>query len=135
MAATNSTGRISSKDFFAEIESGRKVLERARDGRTIELILRSPSTSDTERAYQIIESLNYDSDLEIEKSRLIQHACCSCIDGVHSDNVMAFLSYFPPVCYVIVECLRLLRIAEDDMRRLDIEPTMYEYEYDDEIPF
>lgn len=133
MASADTPEKLSSEDFFAELESGRRVEEDALDGRTVELFLRSPSIEDTEAAYSIIEGLNYESDIEIEKNRLIQTACRSCVQGVTSDNVMVFLSYFPPMCRLFIECLRLLQVRDDDMRRLDIDPD--EFNYDDEIPF
>lgn len=126
MTATDSPKKISSEDFFAELQTGRKVTEKANDGRLIELVLRSPTISDTEQAYAIIEGLRYDSDMEIERSRLIQLACWSCIDGVTPDNVMAFLSYFPPTPKIVIECLRLLRIGDEDLQRLNIYPYQYE---------
>ena len=133
MASADSPEKLSSEDFFAELENGRRVEEEDVDGRMVELFLRSPSIEDTEAAYNIIEGLNYESDIEIEKNRLIQIACRSCIQGVTSDNVMVFLSYFPPMCRLFIKCLRLLKIGEDDMRRLDIDPD--DFDYNDGHPF
>ena len=112
---------MDAKDFFAKLSKGRKVVERTIDGEEIELTLRFPSMLEAEQVYDIIAGLRYDSDLELERNRLVQIACCICIEGVTFENVIAFLSRFPPMPKVVLECLRLLQIGEDDMQRLKID--------------
>ena len=113
--------KMDAKDFFAQLSKGRKVVERTIDGEEIELTLRFPSMLEAEQVYDIIAGLRYDSDLELERNRLIQMACCICIEGVTFENVIAFLSRFPPMPIVVLECLRLLQIGDDDLQRLKID--------------
>ena len=113
--------KMDAKDFFAQLSKGRKIVERTIDGEDIELTLRFPSVLEAEQVYDILANLRYDSDLDLERNRLIQLACCICIEGVTFENVIAFLSRFPPMPRVIMECLRLIQIGEDDMQRLKID--------------
>ena len=113
--------KMDAKDFFAQLSKGRKVVERTIDGEEIELTLRFPSMLEAEQVYDIIAGLRYDSDLELERNRLVQIACCICIEGVTFENVIAFLSRFPPMPKVVLECLRLLQIGDDDLQRLKID--------------
>ena len=113
--------KMDAKDFFAQLDKGRKVVERTIDGEEIELTLRFPSMLEAEHVYDIIAGLRYDSDLELERNRLVQIACCICIEGVTFENVIAFLSRFPPMPKVVLECLRLLQIGDDDLQRLKID--------------
>ena len=113
--------KMDAKDFFAQLSKGRKVVERTIDGEEIELTLRFPSMLEAEQVYDIIAGLRYDSDLELERNRLIQLACCICIEGVTFENVIAFPSRFPPMPKVVLECLRLLQIGDDDLQRLKID--------------
>ena len=120
MAVTADT-RVDTKDFFAKLNEGRKIVEKTIDGEEIELTLRFPSMLEAEQAYDIVADLRYDSDLELERNRLIQLACCICVEGVTFENVIAFLSRFPPMPKVVMESLRLLQIGEDDLQRLKID--------------
>ena len=120
MAVTADT-RVDTKDFFAQLSEGRKIVEKTIDGEEIELTLRFPSMLEAEQAHDIIADLRYDSDLELERNRLIQTACCICVEGVTFENVIAFLSRFPPTPKVVMESLRLLQIREDDLQRLKID--------------
>lgn len=113
--------KVDPKEFFARLSEGSKIVERTIDGEEIELSLRSPSILEAEQVYDIIAGLRYDSDLELERNRLIQLACCICIEGVTFENVIAFLGRFPPMPKVVVECLKLLRIGNDDLQRLKID--------------
>lgn len=113
--------KVDPKDFFARLSEGRKIVEETIGGEEIELTLRSPSVLDAEQAYDIIAELRYDSDLELERNRLIQLACCICIEGVTYENVIAFLGQFPPIPRVVIECLKLLGIGDDDLQRLKID--------------
>ena len=120
MAAVAET-KVDPKDFFARLSEGRKIVEETIDGEEIELTLRSPSMIEAEQAYDIIADLRYDSDLELERNRLIQLACCICIEGVTFENVIAFLGRFPPMPKVVIECLKLLGISDEDLQRLKID--------------
>ena len=120
MAVTADT-KVDTKDFFAKLSEGRKIVEKTIDGEEIELTLRFPSMLEAEQAYDIVADLRYDSDLELERNRLIQLACCICVEGVTFENVIAFLSRFPPTPKVVMESLRLLQIREDDLQRLKID--------------
>ena len=113
--------KVDTKDFFARLSEGRKIVERTIDAEEIELTLRFPNMLEAEQAYEIVADLRYDSDLELERNRLIQLACCICIEGVTFENVIAFLGQFPPMPKVVIECLKLLRIDDDDLQRLKID--------------
>ena len=109
-------------EFFAEISKGRKFSETTKDGRNVTLHLHDPDALDIGRATNLFDQLEASVAVETVLTRLIRLVCISCIHGVDQHNVYAFVHAFAPVPIIVVEGLRLLRIDEDQMRKVGINP-------------
>ena len=123
MAAVTAEAQIATDEFFAELNKGQRFVETMLDGRTVELYLKTPHIENVLRASDLFDAL--DADLEDEETirgSLMRLACRSCVHGVNGENVVAFLSVFPPTPRVVIACLKLLRVKDDDMRRIGIDP-------------
>ena len=128
MAAVTAEAQVDTEEFFAELNKGQRFVETMIDGRTVELYLHTPHIEDVLRASDLFDALNADlEDKETIRGRLMRLACRSCIRGVDGENVVAFLSVFPPIPSVVIACLKLLRVEDDDMRRVGIDPDVKDH--------
>lgn len=118
------------ENFLREIvdERERKFEDKLLDGSSINIILAAPHAADASRAAALVDDIfnlkKSNSASTVESfGKLVRLACVSCIKGVTYDNVMLFLDKFPPNPPFVEECLRLLGITEDQMRRIGIKPA------------
>lgn len=125
MAAVTAEAQVDTDEFFAELNKGQRFVETMLDGRTVELYLQTPHIEDVLRASDLLDALDAElEDKETIRGRLMRLACRSCIRGVNGENVVAFLSVFSPIPRVVIACLKLLRVEDDDMRRVGIDPDI-----------
>ena len=122
MAAMTAEAQDYTDEFFAEISKGRKFSEKTTDGRDVLLHLYDPDVLDIGRAASLFDHLKAGVDKDTVRETLIRLVCLSCIHGVDDHNVSAFMHAFPPVPKIVVEGLRLLRVDEDQMRNVGIDP-------------
>lgn len=114
---------VDTREFFAELNKGLRHIETTRAGTRVELYLQVPSVDDKARAGDLFDALDAEVlELDDMRSRLVRLACLACVAGVNRENLTAFLRAFPTVPKVVVECLRLLDVDEDAMRRIGIDP-------------
>lgn len=123
MADISAEATIGAEEFFAELNRGQKFVETTLDGRRVDIRLRTPHIENVLRASDLFDALDAGlDDVQTIQERLIRLACRSCVNGVEGDNVAAFLNAFPPAPKIVIEALRLLRVEEDGMRRVGINP-------------
>lgn len=122
MAAMTAEAQDYTDEFFAEISKGRKFSETTKEGREVVLHLHDPDVINIGRATNLFDQLEAGVPVGTVLTRLIRLVCISCIHGVDQHNVSAFVHAFPPVPKIVVEGLRLLRVDEDQMRKVGIDP-------------
>ena len=102
MAAVTAEAQVNTDEFFAELNKGQRFIETMLDGRTVELYLQTPHIENVLRASDLFDALDADlEDKETIRGRLMSR---SCIHGVNGENVVAFLSVFPPIPRVVIAC-------------------------------
>ena len=120
---TSAEHATDTKEFFAELNTGRKFRETTISGKSVDLVVVSPSVKSVDLASEIVGSLDYPplgvSQNELRK-KLVRLACVSCIDGITEDNVMAFLYEIDESSEVIRRCLKLLGLDHDDLKRIEM---------------
>ena len=111
---------ISLDEFFSGPRKPLVRIVEMRDGSRVKITLTPPHASDAGRASRIIKGISPESNIEASRNSLTILACCSCIEEVNHDNVMEFLSHFrtPQGEAVVAECLKLLGIGDDYLKKL-----------------
>lgn len=113
------------EDFLRGIAADREFTDTLLDGSSINIILVTPHAADASRAAALLDRINLVSSISRAEDfgKLVRLACVSCIKGLTYENVMAFLDKFPPNPPIVLECLRLLGITEDQMQQIGIKPA------------
>ena len=115
---------IDTAKFLEKLAEKQQFTVVTRDDEQVVLNLITPAAIDAARANRLIRAISHSMDPIVEVPNLIRFACRSCIEGITSENVVAFLDQLPPMPPmppVVRKCLSLLGAQEELIDAIETE--------------
>ena len=115
---------IDTAEFLEKLAEKQQFTVVTRDGAQVVLNLTSPAAIDAAKANRLIRAISHSMDPIVEVPDIIRFACRSCIEGINSENVVAFLGQLPsmpPIPPVVRRCLSLLGAHEALIDNIETE--------------
>lgn len=116
--------KIDTVAFLEKLTEKHQFTVETRDGAQVVLNLTAPAAIDAAKATRLIRAISHSMDPIVEVPNLIRFACRSCIEGINSENVVAFLGQLPsmpPIPPVVRKCLSLLGAHEAFIDTIETE--------------